>query len=99
MAEIVDYVLAVTGRRRLVVPVPTFIARLGASVLQWLPKPPLTVDQVRQLREDNVVGQSAAAAQLTLEGLGIPATAIETVVPTYLYRYRRSGQFTRLPAL
>jgi NADH dehydrogenase len=93
MARIVEYVLAITGRRRLVVPVPTPLARLQATFLQLLPKPPLTVDQVNQLTIDNVVSATAMADGRTLDGLGVRPTAIEVAVPPYLYRYRRTGQF------
>ncbi|HVV92048.1 MAG TPA: complex I NDUFA9 subunit family protein [Hyphomicrobiales bacterium] len=93
MEEIVRYTLAVTGRRRLVVPVPTFLARLVGRIGQLLPTPPLTADQVAQLAVDNLVSSAATGAGRTLDGLGIRATAIEVVVPSYLYQYRRTGQF------
>jgi NADH dehydrogenase len=93
MEDIVRYTLEVTRRRRLVLPVPTPIARLAGAFGQLLPKPPLTADQVDQLAADNVVSAAAAAAGRTLDGLGIRPTAIEVVVPSYLYQYRRTGQF------
>ena len=77
-----------TGRRRLLVPFPLWVAALLGAVLEWLPVPPLTRDQVRLLRHDNVVGGDA----LKLEDLGITPTAVEAVLPTYLGRYRPSGQ-------
>jgi NADH dehydrogenase len=93
MEEIVRYALSVAGRRRLVVPVPTLMARLIGGIAQLLPKPPLTADQVAQLTVDNVVSPPAIAAGRTLDGLRIRPTAIEVVVPSYLYQYRRTGQF------
>ena len=30
----------------------------------------------------------------TLEGLGIAPRPLETAAPSYLYRYRKAGQFT-----
>jgi len=53
----------------------------------------MTTDQVELLRHDNVVSAEAKATGLTLEGLGIAPTAIETIVPSYLYRYRKTGQY------
>ena len=59
--ELMEYVLAVTERKRLLVPLPFALARLQAHVLQFLPTPLLTPDQVELLRTDNVVSQAAQA--------------------------------------
>ena len=91
--QLMEYVLAVTERKRLLVPLPFPLARLQAQFLQYLPKPPLTPDQVELLKTDNVVSEQAAREGRTLKGLGIDATAMETVVPTYLWRFRKAGQF------
>jgi NADH dehydrogenase len=91
--EILEYVLAVTGRRRLLIPLPFPIARLQAMVLQWLPTPLLTPDQVELLKSDNVVSQDAEREGRTLRGLGIEPAAMETIVPSYLWRFRKTGQF------
>jgi NADH dehydrogenase len=53
----------------------------------------MTTDQVELLRHDNVVSAEAKATGLTLEGLGIAPTAIEAIVPSYLYRFRKTGQY------
>ncbi|MFQ5955008.1 MAG: complex I NDUFA9 subunit family protein [Kiloniellales bacterium] len=87
--ELMDLMLAEIGRRRLLLPLPFWVAELQAAVLQWLPVPPLTPDQVKLLRRDNVVGRKA----LKLEDLGITPTAVEVVVPTYLDRYRPGARF------
>jgi uncharacterized protein YbjT (DUF2867 family) len=91
--QLMEYVLATTGRRRLLVPLPFGLAKLQASVLQLLPKPPLTPDQVLLLKRDNVVSEGAQREGRTLEGLGIDPTAMEVIVPTYLWRFRKRGQF------
>jgi NADH dehydrogenase len=91
--QLMEYVLAVTERRRLLLPVPFGLARLKATVLQFLPKPPLTPDQVELLRTDNVVSPQALGENRTLEGLGIDPTAMQMVVPSYLWRFRKTGQF------
>jgi NADH dehydrogenase len=64
-------------------------------VLQFLPNPPLTPDQVQLLKRDNVVSGPAAQEGRTLAGLGIEPRAVAGIVPAYLWRYRRCGQFTR----
>jgi NADH dehydrogenase len=92
--ELMQFVLATIGRRRLLVPLPFFVARLQAMVLQFMPKPLLTPDQVALLRADNVVSEAARGEGRTLEGIGIAPETIETVVPSYLWRFRKTGQFS-----
>ncbi|MDX8466583.1 complex I NDUFA9 subunit family protein [Mesorhizobium sp. VK23B] len=91
--ECMQEMLAVIDRRRLLVPVPWWVANIQASILQLLPSPLLTKDQVLQLREHNVVSEAAAKANRTLGGLGIPPQAIATILPSYLWRFRAAGQF------
>ncbi len=90
--ELMELLLAQIQRRRLLVPVPFWVADLQAAFLQLLPVPPLTPDQVRLLRCDTVVSEGA----LTLADLGIRPTAIEVVVPAYLARHRPHGGGGRL---
>ena len=59
-----------------------------------LPKPLLTTDQVEMLKTDNVVSADAVKERRTLAGLGISPDGIEAQVPSYLYRFRKAGQFT-----
>ncbi len=74
-------------------PVPFFAAKLKAAVPAILPKPLLTPDQVELLRTDNVVSDAAKAEGRTLQGLGIQPESIEAIVPSYLWRFRKTGQF------
>ena len=76
---------------RLAVPFP--IAKMQAQILQLMPKPLLTPDQVELLRVDNVVSDQATKDGRTLQGLGIEPTAIEVIVPSYLWRFRKTGQY------
>jgi NADH dehydrogenase len=92
--ELMEFMLMVIRRRRLLVPVPFGLARVMAWPAQFLPGPPLTPDQVRMLMKDNVVSERARAEGRTLEGIGIEPDGIEAVVPDYLVRYRPAGQFT-----
>ena len=94
LKEVMQRVLDYTMRRRLLVPEPFWLAKLQAAFLQWLPKPPLTIDQVRLLETDNVVSEAASRDGRTLQGLGIEPIAIEAVVPDYLERFRPRGQFS-----
>lgn len=101
-AELMKLMLHDIGRRRCLVPVPFSIAGLLGTVAQTatsavntlipiLPGPALTADQVRLLKHDNV--PSAGSAGLT--DLGITPTSVETIIPTYLDRYRAHGYYHR----
>jgi uncharacterized protein YbjT (DUF2867 family) len=91
--ELMEYVLAATERRRLLVPLPFGLARMQAGFMQFLPKPPLTPDQVELLRADNVVSEAAEREGRTVRGLGIQPESVQMIVPTYLWRFRKTGQF------
>lgn len=82
--EIMELVMAQTGRRRLLMPVPFWLAGVLGLVLGLLPKPPLTLDQVRLMKNDNVVAPKAK----TFKHLGIEPTDAEAILPTYLIRFR-----------
>lgn len=92
--ECMEEMLEIIGRKRLLVSVPWPLARLKARFLGLLPKPLLTLDQVKLLEVDNVVSEEAKAGGYTLEGLGIARHSIHAILPTYLWAYRPSGQFT-----
>jgi uncharacterized protein YbjT (DUF2867 family) len=92
--ELMEFVLKTIGRKRLLVPIPFFSAKMQAMVLQFLPSPlTLTPDQVELLRLDNVVSEAAKVEGRTLQGIGIAPETIEAVVPSYLWRFRKAGQF------
>ncbi len=94
MREIMEIILDVTERRRMLMPLPFGLAKLQAMFLQFAPGDfKLTPDQVTLLRSDNVVSDAAKAAGLTLEGLGITPDSMEAIVPQYLWRFRKAGQF------
>ena len=95
LKEVMERVLHYTMRKRMLVPVPFWLAKIQGAVLQVLPKPPLTLDQVRLLERDNVVSEEAKRDGRTLEGLGIEPVAVAAVVPDYLEQYRPKGQFSR----
>lgn len=92
--DVLEEVLEVTGRKRLLLPVPWALARLQGAVLGMLPNPLLTSDQVTLLKTDNVVSQAAIDAGRTLEGIGIRPQGTEAILPSYLWQYRAAGQFS-----
>jgi NADH dehydrogenase len=93
LKQVFEYVLETIQRKRLLIPVPFGLMNLQAQALQFLPKPPLTPDQVELLRADCVVSEQSERNDLTLQGLGIEPTAVEAIVPSYLWRFRKTGQF------
>jgi NADH dehydrogenase len=94
LKQLFELILHITGRKRLLLPVPFGIASLKALFLELAPKPLLTRDQVRMLRHDSVAAPGAPG----LAELGITPTALELVLPSYLDRYRRPGRFQPHPA-
>jgi NADH dehydrogenase len=96
MREIIETILEITERERMLIPLPFGLARFKAMFLQFAPGAfKLTPDQVELLRSDNVVSDAAKAAGLTLEGLGITPDSMEAIAPQYLWRFRAAGQFQR----
>jgi uncharacterized protein YbjT (DUF2867 family) len=99
MREIMEIILSITERKRLLISLPFRLAKLQSMFLQFAPGAmKLTPDQVELLRADNVVSAAAKAAGLTLEGLGIAPDSLEAIAPQYLWRFRAAGQFQRKSA-
>lgn len=84
MRQILEMVLKYTDRTTWICGLPFWVGRIQALFLQFLPTPLLTPDQVRLLEVDNV----ADGTQPGLEDFGIAPTTAESIVPTYLRRFR-----------
>jgi uncharacterized protein YbjT (DUF2867 family) len=93
-----DRAQAWSGRKRWYLPVPFALAKLGALLSLPLPQAwrPLTVDQVRLRQRPRIVSKEAEADARTLAGLGLASHAMAGIVPTYLQRFQRHGQFAQL---
>lgn len=87
--EIYEVILKETNRKRPLINMPWPVAKIQATFLGLLPKPLLTLDQIKSLRTDNVVPEGVKA----FEDLGIAPTAMETIIPKYLSCHRRGGRF------
>lgn len=95
--ELMQQMLEVIHRRRLVLNIPFFVARimafgfdmLQAATLGLFTNSMITRDQVRNLAYDNVVGEDVK----TFADLGISPIAMASVLPDYLWRFRPSGQY------
>lgn len=91
---LMEFVLQTIGKKRFLAPVPWFAANMmgfGGELSGALPfvKPFLTRDQVENLKTDNVVADDAKG----FESFDIRPETIEAIVPTYLAKYRKYGQF------
>jgi uncharacterized protein YbjT (DUF2867 family) len=84
--ELVRMTLHITGKQRLLIPLPFAVAEIQARIFELLPHPPLTTGQVDLLRADNV----ASGTLPGLQELKIQPKTVEQVVPTYI-RTRAPG--------
>lgn len=100
--DLMRLMLMVIERRRVLLPVSFAAARRLGKLGDLMARtgfltPPITTDQVELLRADNIVSEGAPG----LADLGVAPTPVETIIPTYLYRYRKGGQYAeamRFPA-
>ena len=90
--ELMEIILRETCRKRALLSIPFPLASLAASIANITPWPPLTPDQVRLLKTDNVATKGSPG----LKDLGIEPVALEAVLSTYLWRFRPQGQFQAL---
>lgn len=81
---LMELLLSVIRRRRLLIPIPFWVLAIEAWLLEKLPKPLLTTDQVKLLRSDNIVSVGA----LGLADLGVSPCKAEVILPSYLSRFR-----------
>lgn len=94
--ELLDRTQEWAGRDRFYLRMPFWLAKLAALATVPLPNGlrPLTVDQVRMLKGDNIVSDKAKQESRTLAALGVDRPqAIASVVPTYLERFQEKGQY------
>lgn len=94
--ESLELMLSVTGRDRGFISLPFGIASLMGTVASLIPliAPPITADQVKLLKVDNVVSAEAEKDGRTLKGLGITPALASAILPSYLVHFRPEGQFT-----
>lgn len=94
--QLLELMLVEIRRKRMLMAVPFWLASLEAAILELLPVPPVTRDQVELLKSDNVVSAGAK----TLADLGLEATPLEIILPTYMDKFRVGGRYSggRAPA-
>ena len=87
--QLMNILLKEIQKRRFLIPIPFSIAKFMARILQLFPKPLITTDQIEMLKEDNVVSNNYG----TLLDLNIEPATIESILPHYIYRFRKGGEF------
>ncbi|MGJ8617098.1 MAG: complex I NDUFA9 subunit family protein [Sulfitobacter sp.] len=95
--ELMQRMLDVIHRRRLILNLPGLVARMmafGFDMLQAVTfglfmNTMLTRDQLKNLKHDNVVADDA----MGFDALGIVPVSMTSVLPDYLWRFRPSGQY------
>lgn len=94
--QCLEEMLETIHRKRPLVTLPWGVASLMGKITSLIPfiDPPLTADQVKLLKSDNVVSDEATRENRTLAGIGIRQTTVEAILPTYLGRFRPHGQYS-----
>lgn len=82
--ELMEKILKYCHRRRIILSLPYALGSMMSKIMEWLPTPPLTADQIKLLKTDNVVQGEV----LTLQDLNIQPQSIDTIVPPYLARFK-----------
>ncbi len=91
LREIIEKLLKLIGKKRILMPMPLFFANLSANIFQLLPKPLLTVDQLKLLKYDNI----QSGKYKTNFDIGVPSNRFfEDEVKKYCYMWREGGQFS-----
>ncbi|WP_455480767.1 complex I NDUFA9 subunit family protein [Bartonella sp. B12(2025)] len=98
--DILENILKIIQRKKPILSVPLSAGLLIGSLCGIIGKLPLlptliTADQIRFLQVDNVVSQEAIENGYTLEGIGITPKAMPAILPSYLWRFRPQGQFSK----
>ena len=92
LKDILKRLLKITEKKRLLIPLPLFLAKLSAIFFQLLPNPLLTLDQLKLLRYNNV----ASGKYKTNFDIGIPSVRrFDVEVEKYAFMWKESGQFSR----
>ena len=89
--EILQKILKAINKKRLLLPLPLFIANTSASIFQLLPTPLITKDQLKLLKYDNIKSQDG----ITNFDIGIPSKiSFEKGIKEYAYNWREGGKFS-----
>jgi NADH dehydrogenase len=87
--QLMEILLKEIKKKRFFISVPFKVAKFQSYFFQMMPRPLLTVDQVELLKYDNIVSENF----FKLKDFGINGTDINSILPKYIYRFRRGGKF------
>ena len=87
--ELMEILLKEIKKKRFLIPIPFSTAKFQSYFFQLMKNPPLTSDQVEMLKYNNIV----TGEYPTLKDLGISGKTVQSILPKYIYRFRRGGQF------
>ena len=87
--ELMEILLKEIKKKRFLIPIPFSTAKFQSYFFQLMKNPPLTSDQVEMLKYNNIV----TGKYPTLKDLGISGKTVQSILPKYIYRFRRGGQF------
>ncbi|MDB4232995.1 complex I NDUFA9 subunit family protein [Candidatus Pelagibacter sp.] len=91
LKEILKKLLKLIDKKKLLIPLPFFMANISANLFQLFPKPLLTVDQLKLLKYDNIPSKKYQ----TNFDIGSPSIRVfEQEVEKYCYMWREGGQFS-----
>ena len=91
LKDILKKLLKLMGKKRLLFPMPLFMAKMSANLFQLFPKPLLTIDQLKLLKYDNIVSKKYK----TNYDIGVPSKRIfDKEVEKYCYMWREGGKFS-----
>lgn len=96
--QLTQRILKEVGRSNMLLPLPAGLALAMAGAMALMPSPLITADQVLLLQHDNVVSEEAIRERRTLAAFAITPTPMHAVLPSYLWRFRRNGQYDRQTA-
>jgi uncharacterized protein YbjT (DUF2867 family) len=89
--EILEKLLNLIGKKRLLIPTPLPIAQISARFFEIMPKPLLTRDQLKLLKYDNVL----SGKYKSNSDIGVPSLRyFDDEVKKYCYMWREGGQFS-----
>ena len=90
--EILQKLLSLIGKKRILMPLPLFIAKISSKLFELLPSPPITQDQLRLLKYDNI----SSGKYKTNSDIGLPSKHFfNQEVKKYSYMWREGGQFSK----